>query len=41
VRLWVALLTGAVAALVVQWFFGSLMRVPLPRGWFMQLVAGG
>jgi hypothetical protein len=25
----------------VQWFFGSLMRVPLPRGWFMQLVAGG
>jgi hypothetical protein len=26
---------------VVQWFFGSLMRVPLPRGWFMQLVAGG
>ncbi len=40
-RLWVALLTGVVAALVVQWFFGSLMRVPLPRGWFMQLVAGG
>ena len=41
VRLWVALLTGVLAALVVQWFFGSLMRVPLPRGWFMQLVAGG
>ncbi len=41
VRLWAALLTGVLAALVVQWFFGSLMRVPLPRGWFMQLVAGG
>ena len=40
-RLWVALLTGVLAALVVQWFFGTLMRVPLPRGWFMQLVAGG
>lgn len=40
-RLWVALVTGVLAALVVQWFFGTLMRVPLPRGWFMQLVAGG
>jgi hypothetical protein len=27
--------------IVVQWFFGTLMRVPLPRGWFMQLIAGG
>jgi hypothetical protein len=41
VRLWAALLIGVLTALVVQWFFGSLMRVPLPRGWFMQLVAGG
>ena len=41
VRWWAALLTGVVAAAVVQWFFGSLMRVPLPRGWFMQLVSGG
>jgi len=41
VRLWAALLTGVLTAVVVQWFFGSLMRVPLPRGWFMQLVAGG
>ena len=41
VRLWAALITGMLTALVVQWFFGSLMRVPLPRGWFMQLVAGG
>jgi putative tricarboxylic transport membrane protein len=40
-RWWVALLTGVAAAALVQWFFGSLMRVPLPRGWFMQIVAGG
>ncbi len=40
-RLWAALLTGVLTALVMQWFFGSLMRVPLPRGWFMHLVAGG
>ena len=41
VRWWASLVTGVVAALVVQWFFGSLMRVPLPRGWFMQLLFGG
>ena len=41
VRWWASVLTGVVTALVVQWFFGTLMRVPLPRGWFMQLVAGG
>ena len=41
VRWWWALLTGVVTAALVQWFFGTLMRVPLPRGWFMQLVAGG
>ena len=40
-RLWVCVVTGVLTALVVQWFFGSLMRVPLPRGWFMQWVAGG
>ena len=40
-RLWVALATGVLAALVVQWFFGTLMRVPLPRGWFMQFISGG
>ncbi|MFM7533812.1 MAG: tripartite tricarboxylate transporter TctB family protein [Rubrivivax sp.] len=40
-RLWVSLATGVVTALVVQWFFGSLMRVPLPRGWFMQFFFGG
>jgi putative tricarboxylic transport membrane protein len=40
-RLWLALLAGIGAAALTHWFFASLMRVPLPRGWFMQLVAGG
>ncbi|MBL8587328.1 MAG: tripartite tricarboxylate transporter TctB family protein [Methylobacteriaceae bacterium] len=38
-------LTNLAVALVmtaaVHWFFGTLMRVPLPRGLFMQIVAGG
>ena len=41
VRAWRAWALGAASALVMQWFFGSLMRVPLPRGWFMQLLVGG
>ena len=41
VRPWKALLLALVVTAVVQWFFGTVMRVPLPRGWFMQLVAGG
>lgn len=36
-----AVLLGIGVALAVQWFFGSLMRVPLPRGIFMALLAGG
>lgn len=40
-RWWVALVSGVVASVVVHWFFASIMRVPLPRGWFMQLIAGG
>ena len=40
-RVWVATVAGVVAALVVQWFFGSVMRIPLPRGWFMQILFGG
>jgi putative tricarboxylic transport membrane protein len=40
-RAWVALVAGVGTALAMQWFFGSLMRVPLPRGLFMQLIAGG
>jgi len=40
-RAWVALLVGVLASAVIHWAFSSLMRVPLPRGWFMQIVAGG
>ena len=40
-RAWVALVTGVVSALVIQWFFGTVMRIPLPRGWFMSLISGG
>jgi putative tricarboxylic transport membrane protein len=36
-----ALLTGVIAAVGVNWFFGSVMRVPLPRGLFMQVLFGG
>ncbi len=28
-----ALITTVVATLVIYWFFASLLRVPLPRGW--------
>jgi putative tricarboxylic transport membrane protein len=41
VRAWQAWALGVGSALVLQWFFGTLMRVPLPRGWFMQLLFGG
>lgn len=41
VRPWKAVLLGVVVTAVVQWFFGTIMRVPLPRGLFMQIVAGG
>lgn len=40
-RAGVALLLGVGAALAVQGFFGQVMRVPLPRGWFMQVLFGG
>jgi putative tricarboxylic transport membrane protein len=40
-KAWVAIVGGVVASAVMHWFFASIMRVPLPRGWFMQLVAGG
>lgn len=40
-RAWRACALGLATALVMQWFFASVMRVPLPRGWFMQLLFGG
>lgn len=41
VKPWAAVLLGVVTSGVMHWFFASLMRVPLPRGWFMQIVSGG
>jgi putative tricarboxylic transport membrane protein len=41
VKHWRALLLGVATALLMQWFFGRVMRVPLPRGWFMQILFGG
>lgn len=38
-------LTALIVALgmtgAMHWFFGTMMRVPLPRGLFMQLLVGG
>ena len=36
-----ALLIAVIMTGLLQWFFGTLMRVPLPRGLFMQLLYGG
>lgn len=36
-----ALVIAALTTGLMQWFFGTLMRVPLPRGLFMQLIHGG
>ena len=36
-----AVMLGLVCAVGIQWFFGTIMRVPLPRGWFMQVLVGG
>lgn len=40
-RPWGAVVLGGVASGVIHWFFASIMRVPLPRGLFMQLLFGG
>lgn len=40
-RWWAAVLLGVVASAVVHFFFANVMRVPLPRGLFMQLLYGG
>lgn len=41
VRHMTALVVAVVMTGLLNWFFGTLMRVPLPRGLFMQLVQGG
>ncbi len=40
-RLWGAVAMGLLSAGGIQWFFGTIMRVPLPRGWFMNMISGG
>ncbi len=40
-RPWGALVLGLAASGVIHWFFASIMRVPLPRGLFMQVLFGG
>jgi putative tricarboxylic transport membrane protein len=35
-----AVVLGVLSAGAIQWFFGALMRVPLPRGWFMNMISG-
>lgn len=40
-RAWVATVAGVIASVGVHWFFASVMRVPLPRGLFMQVLFGG
>lgn len=33
-----AIATAIVAAVAMQWLFGSILRVPLPRGWLTTLM---
>ena len=40
-RWWAAIVLGLVTSVAVHAFFASVMRVPLPRGWFMQVFFGG
>jgi putative tricarboxylic transport membrane protein len=36
-----ALVLAIITTYGMQWFFGTMMRVPLPRGLFMQVLYGG
>lgn len=40
-RWWAAVVLGVATSLIVQAFFANVMRIPLPRGWFMQVLFGG
>lgn len=33
VRPWIAVATAVVSTVTIYWFFATLLRVPLPRGW--------
>lgn len=38
VRTITAVITAVVATLVVHWFFATMLRVPLPRGWLDRIL---
>jgi putative tricarboxylic transport membrane protein len=38
VRLWIAAVTAPAVTLIIYWFFASLLRVPLPRGWLNSIL---
>lgn len=38
VRPWIAAVTALASTLIVYWFFATLLRVPLPRGWLNSIL---
>lgn len=38
VRPWIAAVTAFAGTLLIYWFFASLLRVPLPRGWLNSIL---
>lgn len=38
VRPWIAAATALVSTLIIYWFFATLLRVPLPRGWMNSIL---
>jgi putative tricarboxylic transport membrane protein len=38
VRPWIAAVTAPAVTLIIYWFFASLLRVPLPRGWLNSIL---
>ncbi len=38
VRPWIAAVTALVGTFTIHWFFATLLRVPLPRGWLNSIL---
>ncbi|MEY9183425.1 putative tricarboxylic transport membrane protein [Bradyrhizobium sp. USDA 326] len=38
VRPWIAVVTALVGTFTIYWFFATLLRVPLPRGWLNSIL---
>ena len=38
VRPWIAAVTALASTLIVYWFFATMLRVPLPRGWLNSIL---